>query len=176
MSRKIEGGTEELTALLATLAKVNHIDLGKIAEAAEKAKTVQEKFIEELAKGNPVSRKKPKRVSGSKHWKRRTKYLREYNKNVRRPRRAVARADLLREGGWFPLLELGWRKAGIAVEVTQTEWEEAVGALLDYVPVVGRYDTSGPIRLDNVVVRDRDSTKVLFDGKEWDMRNRGYIL
>lgn len=173
MAKGIEGGSSALQSVLDTLAKVNQIDLGKVAEAAEKAKSVQEKHIEQLAKGIAVSRVKPKR---KQHWKKRKRLQREYHTNVRKPRKAVAKAELLKREGWFALLAQGWAKAGVPVEVTKEEWDEAVGALLDCVPVVGRYDTSVPIRLDNVVIRDRDTLKVVFDGKEWFLRNSGYIL
>jgi hypothetical protein len=174
MAQKLEGGSRALQDVLDTLAKVNRINLVEVEQAAEAAKTVQQKFIEELEKGKPLNRAKPKRKK--LHWKKRVKYLREYHQNVRRPRNAVAKGELLRKEGWYALLKQGWDKAGTPVEVSKEEWDEAVGALLDCVPVVGRYDTSIGIRLDNVVIRDRDTLKVVFDGKEWDMKRRGYIL
>lgn len=175
MAKGIEGGSSALQSVLDTLAKVNQIDLGKVAEAAERAKSVQDKFIEELHKGKPLTRLRPKRKQ-RQHWKTKRRLQREYHANIRKPRNAVAKAELLRQGGWFALLKKGWDKAGVPVEVTAEEWNEAVGSLVDYVPVVGRYDTSLGVRLDNVIVRSRDSGEVLFDGKEWLLRSSGYIL
>ena len=172
MRKGMEGGSDQLQELLATLAKVNQIDLGKVAEAAERAKSVQDRFREELEKGKSLSRRKPKK----RHWRTKRKYHKEYYQRVAAPRKARAKAELLKSGGWFSLMMEGWNKRGVPVEVSREEWEREVGTLEDYVPTVERYDTRLPVRLDNVLVRDRDSGHVLFDGKEWKLRSCGYIL
>lgn len=164
--------TSEIDALLALMQKVESIDLSKVAEEMEAKKSKKQKAIEEMAEG--TFKLKPKRKK--QHWRAKRRYWREYHQTVRKPAQRKRRAVLLEEGGWYGILHELWTRAGHSIEVTREEWEEAVGTLDDVYPMVTRYDRSVGIRLDNVLVRDRDTLKVVFDGKEHLLRKQGYIL
>lgn len=188
----IEGGSDTLSELLATLERVNTIDLEQLAAEAEAKKTELEKMTEQLRKGVVVHRRLPKwqkhsrscdgKCGGVNKCRRlqskasRKKYLREYNLKVRAPRRARERGELLAKGGWFALIRSVWIKHKVPFKVTKEEWEREVGTLEDWVPVVHRLDPKKPITLENVVVRDRDSRRLLFDGGEYTLKRLGHIL
>lgn len=165
--------TSEIDALLALMQKVESIDLSKVAEEMEAKKSKKQKAIEEMAEG--TFKLKPKKKA-KKHWKAKRRYWREYHQTVRKPAQRKRRAVLLEEGGWYGILHELWERAKLDIEVTREEWEEAVGTLDDVYPMVTRYDRSVGIRLDNVLVRDRDTLAVVFDGKEYALKAAGYCL
>lgn len=168
-----EQSPEAIDELLGLLAKIDQIDLTKLEKELEEKKTKKQKAIEEMAEG--TFKLKPKKKA-KKHWRAKRRYWREYHQTVRKPAQRKRRAVLLEEGGWYGILHELWERAKLDIEVTREEWEEAVGTLDDVYPMVTRYDRSVGIRLDNVLVRDRDTLKVVFDGKEHLLRKQGYIL
>lgn len=173
MRKMKEQSPEAIDELLGLLAKIDQIDLTKLEKELEEKKTKKQRAVEEMISGE--FKLKPKKKA-KKHWKAKRRYWREYHQTVRKPAQRKRRAVLLEEGGWYGILHELWTRAELDIEVTREEWEEAVGTLDDVYPMVTRYDRSVGIRLDNVLVRDRDTLQVVFDGKEHLLRKHGYIL
>lgn len=183
VAKHMEGGSAALQALLDTIAKIDQIDLAELDIAVEAKRTQLDRKIAELEKGVLTGRKAKKRPGrpfnngrNRQHWRTRKKYLKEYHRTVRAPKNLRARLDLLRKDGWWGVMQKSWKRRRIPIEVTKEEWEETVGTLEEYIPYVQRLDTRLGIRLDNVLVKDRDSGEVLFDGGLYSLRQSGQII
>lgn len=156
------------------------IDLEKLASEKEKALKPQDRMIRDLKANKKVGRYLKGKTPPRKkiHWKQKKRNLRNYYHEHVKPRRSRRRADLLTtpEGWWVYLME-GWRDNKIPVRMTEEEWTGEVYPLLDgRLPIIQRYDVTGPISLGNVYVVDSDTRAVLFDGKEHLLRKMGYCL
>lgn len=172
--RKDKGlSPEAIDELLGMMRQIDVIDLSKLEEEIKEKRSTLDKAAEAMEKMD-FKRHPPKKKK--LHWKAKKRKEREYNKNVRRPRRAKARAELLRKGGWYGILRMDWEKRGVSWEISPEDWETHVGSLDSCVPMVTRYDAALGISLTNVLIRDRDSLKVVFDGKEYELRKMGYII
>lgn len=165
--------------------KVRTIDLDKaVAERIGKLTPV-EKMIEGLEKNRSVKdlRRaiKPKKLHYKTKKARIRKQKKVYYQEVAKPRRATRVAEQLKtpEGWWDHLHRTSWNKTGTLVELTFEEYLEHI-----YTPIIGkgrlplffRYDKNKPAGLGNILVRDSETYEVLFDGKEFTLRQLGYIL
>lgn len=153
-----------------------------IREAEEAVKKAQEsvrpmdRLIDELAKGRVITRK---RKRPKMHWKTRRRKQREYYARAEAPRRKKRLAAQLAEGpgGWYRFLRKQWLQMKVRVVLTEEEFTEKVWPFIDgYVFTVRRYDTKGPISLENIWIEDCDSRDVLWDGKEYKLKELGMIL
>lgn len=153
-----------------------------IREAEEAVKVKQEsirpmdRLVDELTRGRVVARK---RKRPKMHWKTKRRKQREYYARAEAPRRKKRLAAQLAEGpgGWYRFLRKQWLQMKVKVVLTEEEFTEKVWPFIDgYVFTVRRYNTKGPISLDNIWVEDCDSRAVLFCGKEYRLRELGAIL
>lgn len=166
----LEKGLESLLEL------VNSIDLERAVEEKQAEMTPMDRLVEELRKGGTVVRKKKR---PKMHYKVRRRKRREYYARVEAPRRKKRLAAQLAQGpqGWYKFLRKQWQQQSIKVPLTLEEFETILWPAIEgYVFTVRRYDTKGPIRLDNIWVEDCESRKVLWDGKEHRLRELGMIV
>lgn len=156
----------------------------KVKEPSEQ--TVDD-LIQELRQGKTGSiikrkiagKKEPGAPKGKKHWKMKKRLRRERYLNVIKSERKIKKAELLESGpeGWYDHLKVHWYQKALKIELTKEEWTNIVWPALEgRIPIVRRYDTSGPISLGNIYVLQSGTKRILFDGKEWYLRDRGYIL
>jgi hypothetical protein len=175
---KKPGDLDELFRTLAIEEALSKVDLGKVEEEREKAKSTLDKHIDALKANRRTSRiLKPKRKKMHPQTKKARK--RKYNREIGVPMRKHRLAVLLEEkGGWYHVCRETWGKKARVVELTEEEWNEVVepGIGWDNVPVVFLVDREKPVSLGNILVRDSDSREILFDGLEYEMRKLGYIL
>lgn len=178
LSRPLEAAESDLGAILNLLRQIDEIDLSQVAAEMEARKSVKEKEAERLLALGKLGPKKKKnnRPKGRRHWKMRKRLEREKYYAKKKPRRAALKAELLREEGWYGILAKSWTERNVGWEITRDDWETYVGSLDDCVPMVTRYDSSLPARLDNVLIRDRDTLRVVFCGLDWKLKKLGYAL
>lgn len=115
------------------------------------------------------------------HWKERKRkqrermrpYMAQKYKEATMPRRK----RLAEEGKWWDYYLMEWKKRGYKVEATEEQWLEYVQPTFteQSVPVVFRFNTAKPIRLENLMIRDTETKTVLFDGQDWMLRQLGAI-
>ena len=119
------------------------------------------------------------------HWKTKAKRYREYHRKyqldryheVVKPRRKAEAVKLLEGGRWYPYLMRSWKQRKVKVKLTENEWEMNIRPLVgDSVPVIIRYDSREPISLYNIVVKDTATRACLYDGKEQEMKDKGYTV
>lgn len=182
MRKPLDGGSEALQALLDTITKIDSISLDELDRAVEAKRTVKDRFTEELSKG-VLKAKKPKKPGPPfkngrcrQHWRSRKKYLKNYHKTTRAPKTRDMVVRTLSSEGWYGYMCMRWKKRKIPVEVTREEWEAAVGLMENVVPFIERFDTSKGISLDNILIRDRTTRVVVFDGAEYSLRKNGSVL
>jgi len=154
-----------------------------------------EEALELAKKGKAFTRKG--RVDGraaagkkraKKNASRRKKNARNQRWNRKWRQRMLLKAM---EGNYYPYLRGRWKQKGRGWEISEEEWLEHVQPCIPEGAVIElrRYDTSEPARLDNIVVynmsapeeaesrgRGRPTAPILFDGKEWKLRQLGAIL
>ncbi len=163
------------------LERLNRIDLAKLAEEKEEAKSDTEKLIEGLASNRKVGRviAGKKRVpAGNNHWKRKRKRAREYARKVAPMKRARIAESLKTPEGWWEFVMRGWKKRkGVIVYLTYEEFVEHVYPWIEkgHVPVFRRLNPNRGLSLDNLLVRDTHG-KVLFDGSQHKLERLGYVL
>lgn len=136
-----------------------------------------------ILKRKIAGKKEPGAPKGKKHWKMKKRLRRERYVNVVKGVRKIKKAELLESGpeGWYDHLKTHWYQKGHSkgggIELTKEQWTEVVWpALKGRIPIVRRYDTSGPISLENIYVLQSGTKNVLFDGKEWKLKELGYTL
>jgi hypothetical protein len=172
------GDLDELFRTLALEEGLAKVDMGRVEEEREKAKSKLDKHIEALKANRKTDRMlKPKRKK--MHTKTRLARKRKYNREIGIPMRKHRLAVLLEEkGGWYHVCRETWGKKGRVVELTEEEWNEEVepGIGPNRVPVVFLVDKSKPVSLGNILIRDSDSRQILFDGLEYEMRQNGWII
>lgn len=179
---------------MGTKKGIDPLEALETADLLERLKTVQldkprdltpmEELVEELKASHSVKRlvKKRKAVVKHKkmHWKTKRRKQREYYQNVVKYRRLEVRGELLESGaeGWWEYLTTMWRRKKVPVEMTEQEWTETVWpALKGAVPIIRRYQPRKAISLENIYVTASGNERdVLFDGKEWRLKEEGYIL
>ena len=153
---------DELSSLEEQLRDVELTPKEQYAEALK-----GDRKVNRLLKERGSLRRKPK-----SHWKTRQKKRREYNREVAGPRRKERLGILLEEKGWYPIVRDTWVRKKVDIQLSEEEWNEEIEPLLEgYQPLVTRVDTSEGVSLDNVVVLDSKTRKVLYDGLERKMRN-----
>lgn len=167
---------KEMDDLDAFLEMINSIDLEKAVVEKQESMTPMEKLVADIEKGRVVQRK---RKRPKMHWKTKRRKQRLYYKTTEAPRRKKRLAAQLKEGapGWWRFLKKQWLQQKITVEMSEEEFSTVVWPVIDgYVFSVRRYEPRKGIRLDNIWVEDIDTGNVLFDGKEYALRAKGYIL
>jgi hypothetical protein len=144
-------------------------------------------LVQELRQGKTGSiikrkiagKKEPGAPKGKKHWKQKKRLRRERYLAVIKSERKIKKAELLESGpeGWYDHLKVHWYQKALKIEMTKEEWTNIVWPTLGgRIPIVRRYDTSGPISLGNILVTQSGTKRVLFDGAEWKLKEMGYCV
>lgn len=172
-----------LGELLDALAKIEAQEEG-LGERIEHLLPV-EKYVLDYQTSMALERKIKKRARRKPgrpklHWKEKKRREREqraswYRKH-QKPRDMEATLKSVEEG-WYERVRLNWRKSKVPFRIEREEWEEKVAPLLEgKVPLVCRIRTKENVVLDNIVVYDRATGEVLFDGSEFRLTRLGYSL
>lgn len=115
------------------------------------------------------------------HWKERKRKQRErmrpYMAAKYRQETLPKRTRLAKEGDWWSYYLMEWKKRGYKIALTKDEWEQEAGHCIgpDNVPIVFRLNTSKPVALHNLLIKDSHTKAVLFDGQEWMLKKIGAI-
>jgi hypothetical protein len=184
---KKEGGmsVEEALEMQELFLKIREIDLGEVNKERLSGMTALDKLINDLKHEQPIATHRRTVAKKAKpHYKtvqaKRRRKDREYYHEVLKPRRRRALAtELLTPEGWWKYLGNTWKQMGTVVELTYEQFLEYVYPMSvgsGYVPIFFRYNPKAPLSLGNILVRDSETRKVLFDGKEHLLREMGCIL
>lgn len=172
---------DDLLGLDAFLEKIKKIDLGKLAEEKLNKLTEKQRAVHDLLSNNPaVDRRIKQAVAKPKkrkklHWKTKEKRRKDYYQKVVKPKLRERKAKMLDENGWFPLLQEQWKRAKLEVELTEDQWNEHIAPWLgDSTPQIHRYDPTRGISLANIWITT--GSRTVFDGVEFVMKSKGYIL
>jgi hypothetical protein len=175
---------EEALQLNELFTKLEQLNLEDLKKERIEAMSPIDQFVEGLKQNKKLARvvkshegvgrvPKPKQ-----HYMTRRKKMRDYYHQNAKARRTQEKAELLTTPeGWWVYMSRQWNKKKVAVEMSEQDWLEilwpAIGGQLF---VVNRYDVSEPIALQNIYIEDSNTRKILWDGKEWQMRQLGYIV
>lgn len=114
-----------------------------------------------------------------KHWKTKLKVHRDYMRPYMAARYRNVVVPMMKreieEGDWYSYYTRRWKKRGWKFGMTREEWEGNIEVPEGRVPVVWRLDTKKPISLDNVLVKDRETGVVFFDGHDYALRRIGAV-
>jgi len=175
---------EEALELERVLSIINGIDLDKALDQKMKALPPMERAVAILNNGGSlVRRAKAKRAPKKKlHW--RTKEARKrkenqqyYERRLKNLRREKLAEQLTSPEGWWEHVSSSWKRKGVPLKVTEEGWLEYVWpAVQGRVFITYRYNTKEPMSLGNMIVKDVEGGAVLFDGKEWLLKQQGYCL
>lgn len=177
----------DVDRILATLAKVERVDLDKPVSAPRAYFSEREKrYIEARIKNKVKPDKRKAKYRKKMHWTTKRKKRREYAKMVVYPRALRKMCHLVESEGWYPVVAKGWKKNNWDVRVSKEEWDLYVEPLLRErraVPFTERYYTwDNVITLDRIMIFDRNDKAVgrmkrpIFDGAEWALKHAGYAL
>lgn len=180
-SQKGEGlSWEDILALNRLNDALASMTLEDILAKKEEGKSDVDKAIERLKAGGTLNRaiRKVKLPRKRQHWRAARRKRRQYYEAVAEPRRRSKVAEQIKTAeGWWEYLTYHWKIRKQKVDMTFEEWESALyPAVAGSVFVLQRYDSKLPIALDNVYAVRTANGEVLFDGKEWKLRELGYIL
>jgi hypothetical protein len=167
--------TTELLRLLDLANRIKNIDLeGEL----EKRRTPVERLVRELGDEKLVQlKRKPEKKK--LHWRTRKKKEKELYHNYRKPKAQQRKVALLKGGshGWWVYVKEGWDKQKKPVTLTEEEFTQVLWPVVEgKIPQFRRYDTEQPVSLTNIYAVDVKTGKVLFDGKEYQLRLAGHIL
>lgn len=176
---------QELERLLRSLELAELIRQNKeqvLEQELPKPKALEAHLQELKQKGQLLTR--AGRVDG-----RRAAGKRRAKKNASRKKKAARQARWRRSwnqrmleqalnGSHYAYVSGRWKRKKREWLITEEEWMEHIQPAIPAGAVIElrRYDTSLATTLDNIVVYDTDGGAVLFDGKEWSMRQNGYML
>lgn len=197
-SKTTDEANNELLKLNELLSAIKRIDLEELHEAVADARRPIDSVIENLRsedrKVKRVIKKKktrktkhdPRGIRGGKmhHLTRRRNRL-EYRRNHEYGKAKVNLAKLVEKGGWYDLYAARWKRRGAKRvpkgTITREEWNQYVEPHLSYKrggtqPIVSRLDTSKGFSLENILVADRRTGEVLFDGTDFALSRLGDVL
>lgn len=186
-SRKAGIDPDEALKMARVLEKVLALDLDKEEASRREALSPMDKLVEDLKANKDVGRalkhrSKVRTKDKPLHWRKKKSAKRRYDKaryqDVLKPKRRRERAELLQTAeGWWVYQNRIWKQNGVEVRMTEEEFTTVVyPSFGGRVPVLERYDARKGISLDNLLVRDSDTRKVLFDGMEYVMKENGWML
>lgn len=171
---------DEALELQELYEKIREIDLGEVVAERVRGMTSLDKLIDDLKHEKPMVRRAKPKVHHHTKRARRRKKDREYYHEVLKPRRSKKKAEeLTTPEGWWKHLTQTWKQMETPVDMTYEEFLETIYPVtigVGYVPIFFRYDPKEAISIGNVLIRDSESRKVVFDGKEHLLRLKGYIL
>lgn len=172
---------EETIRWLQLQEVLNRIDLDKVIPAEVPA-TPREKLIRDLETQSAkaaITKIKKHGKRRKMHWKMKKRkqrermrpYMAERYKKVLLPQRR----RFVEDRNWYGYYVMEWKKRATRFELTEEQWNEKVGPRIpeDRVPSVFRIDTSKPVSLANIVVRDSESRTVFYDGTDEQLRELG---
>jgi hypothetical protein len=179
-SGKKELSPEEILSLLGTLEKITDINLDTLENQRFEALRPVDRLVEDLRNDKKL-RRGPKGMGRPKakrqHWKTLRKKKRIYHAVRGKRLKMEALAEkLTTPEGWYEHVTYKWKREGHTM-FTLDEWVNVIWPDLGgRVPYFNRYDTGKGFTLDNVVVYEAGTNKVLFDGMEHRMKKLGYLL
>lgn len=188
-SKAMEG--HEALELVELLDRLRGISLTDLAVEQRAGLTPQERMIEDLTNNKSVQRSLRDKSGGTRakkpkpHWKTEAKRRKLRYANYLKPKRIKEKAlRLTTAEGWWEEQSLIWRNeaakkrdTSFVPKVTQEEFCEVLyPAFVGRVPIFKRLDTSKGVSLENLYIVDVDTDQVLFDGAEYYMRLKGYIV
>ena len=118
------------------------------------------------------------------HLTRRRNIL-EYRRTHEYAKEKVNLAKKVEKQGWYAMYEARWKRRGAKrIQkgwVTREQWNEHIEPHLSYErggtqPKVARIDNTKGFTLENILVTDRRTGKVLFDGTDYMMSKLNDIL
>ena len=189
MSRKKQISPEEVIELQRTLDKLSQIDLDRVHEKEIESLPQLEQMLYALEndksfkrtlksrQGTGRDRKTPK-LHHNTRIARSRKYKRDYYHAKGRLQERRKKAQLLSTPeGWYKYLRKKWQERKVEVKLTEQQWCDIIWPeLKGNVPIVTRYNTGKAASIDNLLIYKNGTRDVLFDGKEWFMKEQGYIL
>lgn len=178
MSENKKGSQSDLELLLEKSKVANlFLDDKLFEEAVQAGLTEREKAARAVLEGRRVTRAFKQTTAKRKvHWRTKKRWRKNYYHEVTVPKNRERRAALLEGDGWG-LVHDYWHRKSIAYTITREEWMDNVEEFVTgKMFTVNRYDTTKPISLENIIVRETRTRAVLFDGKECKLRAMGYIL
>lgn len=179
---------DEAVAMLALQRKLEGLDLERLEKERQERETPREKLLREIesqgAKKRMTQAKKRKPGRPKVHWKTKKrkhrefmrKYMAERYHEVAKPRRKEQARQALVDNDWYSYLMIYWKSnARKKIVLSKDEWDRCVAPRIgeEHRPIVFRYDTAKPVSLYNIVVKDSDTRRVLFDGAEQRLRDIG---
>ena len=161
--------------------------LDKIKNWEPEAEPVESVDTEQLARkldaqGTKLAITKAKAGKRKKaHWKikqrKQRERMRPYMARKYREELMPRRKKLAEDGMRWEYYVMEWKKRGLKIETNREEWEAEVADRIgkDNVPMIFRFNTAKPVRLDNLMIKDVDTKEVLFDGQEWMLKKLGAV-
>jgi hypothetical protein len=164
---------KEAEKLLAELSRIK--DEPKLNELAEEIELtpIEQKLNDIRLK--PDGRKLAGKKRAARNRARRKRIGKDRRYDARRKLRSWTAAA---GGDWWPHVRRTWTKRSLKVKITEQQWKEHVAPSLPagLLIVVNRYDTKGAISLDNIYITESGTSHVLWDGKEFKLKELGVIL
>lgn len=163
--------------MLEGLERIRLMDVPDVLPSVDKERLV----VQLDSKGAKTAMTQAKRARKKAHWKERKRKQRErmrpYMARKYREEQLPRRKKLAEDGMWWEYYVMEWRKRGLKIETSRDEWDSEVADKIgkDNVPIIFRFNTAKPVRLDNLMIKDADTKQVLFDGQEWLLRKLGAI-
>lgn len=171
-----------LDELLRAMAAFDKLDTSSVEKKLTSTDEYLLNYQEQMTLERKIKRKSKRKVGRPKlHWKERKRREREqrarWYRTRQKPRDIAATLDSVTKGGWYERVRLNWRKHKVPFEITQEEWSTHIAPTLEgRVPYVERINCTLGIRLDNVVVYDRSTREVLYDGTQYTLDTLGYTV
>lgn len=158
--------------------------MAELDKAQAEFKLNEETLIKELSpvqlKLEQIKLKKDGRaLAGKKRAaKNRARKLKKLRDRRYDAKRRLVRWTAVNDGDWWPQVRRVWTQKSYPVKLTEKQWKTIIQPCIPQGPliVVHRYDTKGPISLDNIYITESGTSSVLWDGKEWKLKQKGYAL
>lgn len=187
---------EQFIAMNNVLSTIKALELEKVHEAVDRAKPEIDKLVEQLrsedatvkkvlrAKKKKKTKYDPKGVRGGKaHWRARRKVKLAYRREKEYARSKFELSEKIKKGGWYKAYEARWKRRGSkrlgsSAILTQKEWSEYIDPLLgnNVQPLVKRIDPLLGFILTNILVFNRKTGELLFDGTDLALARTGQVI
>lgn len=158
---------DEILKLISTLERIDRVDMPALEERLNTPvnRALKKQVLERALKRKPG---RPKL-----HWKTRAKRLRKrkqrYYQQTAKPRRKALSLEAVRDGDWYTVCAIQWKKRGTPVALSKVQWDTNVAHTIPEgrIPVVIRYNAKLPISLENIEVIDNETREVYFSGLDF---------
>jgi len=166
---------DEFLKLNNLLSNIKQLELDEVQRTVDRSKSEIDRLVEQLRsddrKIKRIVKKKKKPGPKKMHWRTRRKHLLEYRRTRGYARDKALLSSKIEKGGWYEAYVARWKRRGSkrlrsSEILTRKEWDTYIEPLLgpQVQPLVKRGDPNLGFRLDNILVFDRKSGALLFDG------------